>query len=325
MPDSKGLLAEVIRQTDALTKRKEAIDTQLGEIEPDLKKAIEQVDGPSVETYAAALRHEVTRVEDTLESARRILVDIHELQKDEAFVADNIIIVGTATRTVSKIRDDLTHASERCDGLLEAAEKARKDSLKTADHAQRGLAQLRMWQRQDEDRAKKIHAEAEAIAQKAMEAVEARDETALDAQRKAFDRLSIGVLKEEPARNRVRIQEWSDRSIGKGLGETVDRELKDEVKQLLAKVDDMEQRWIAPLEKLSAKVNAAVIAEIDARKAAQALQIDAKLAAKLGAVLNDTPAKGLEKALDAFVKQNKLGKLTGKQMLADLRKARLLK
>ncbi len=321
---SQQLFEQIVAAGDKVAAHRRRIDAKLGEILPGLKEAIDKSDGPAAETYAAALEHEQEQIQDALEQIRRIVSDLQTLKADKAFVAKNVVVLGTAAKVVSKLRDELTKLSEDGDTLLEKAELARKRSLGTAAHAQRGLAQLRMWLRQDENFAKETHDRADKIMFAVFAAVEARDEAALAAQQKAFDLLPTRVRAEDPQRNRQRIGEWAQRTIGKGLGAEADRELQSEAKELRDKVDEMERRWIEPLGRMQAKVMAAVIAEIDARKAAAAMGIDAALAPKLAKLLNDTASSQLERALETWRKANKLPG-TGREMLAALRRAKLVR
>lgn len=321
---SEGLYKALIDASDALAKEKAAIDAAVADIVPDLRRAIDTSDGPTAQTLAAALEHQQARIEKALDRARLVVRDLAELGRDQAFVAKHLTVVRTMARTVSTLRDALTRSSEEADSLIEQAEQARERSLKTVAHAQRGLAQLRLWLRNDLDQAKAALAQGEKVAEAAMRAVAGRDEAALAAQHKAFDALPI-ALTQLPDDNRRRVREWAARTIGKGLGAAVDDELRSEVRELLAKADELEQRWIDPYEKLRARVMAAVIPDIDAQKAARALEIaDAAIARKLAAAIRDVPAKDLERALESFRRANKLPG-TGKAMAAALRREKVLR
>lgn len=324
MADSQALFSRIIAGTDDVSARQRRIEQRLADIVPDLKKAIAHSDTLTADTAAAALGKVEGEIQDTLEIIRRIVSLLGEINRDKAFVAKNMLVLGTATRTLSASRDALTSASEQVDGLLDRVEELKKHSLVSNAVAQRGLAQLRMWLRNDEKLAQETHAKAEAIVDAALEAVEQRDEAALEAQRKAFDLLSIRVVREEPQRSRVRIAEWARRTIGKGLPPGIDTDLAKEVKELYAKVNELEKRWIEPLARMEAKVMATVIPDIDARKAASELKIQPALMAKLGKVLNDTPLARLEAALENFRKAHKLPG-SGREMLTTLRRARLVR
>lgn len=324
MADSQALFSRIIAGTDDVSARQRRIEQRLADIVPDLKKAIAHSDTLTADTAAAALGKVEGEIQDTLEIIRRIVPLLGEINRDKAFVAKNMLVLGTATRTLSASRDALTSASEQVDGLLDRVEELKKHSLVSNAVAQRGLAQLRMWLRNDEKLAQETHAKAEAIVDAALEAVEQRDEAALEAQRKAFDLLSIRVVREEPQRSRVRIAEWARRTIGKGLPPGIDTDLAKEVKELYAKVNELEKRWIEPLARMEAKVMATVIPDIDARKAASELKIQPALMAKLGKVLNDTPLARLEAALENFRKAHKLPG-SGREMLTTLRRARLVR
>lgn len=323
MADSQTLYTQIITGADDVAARKRHIDKQLDDITPDLKKAIARSDVLSAETGAAALGQVEAQIQDALEVVRRLVSRLTELNKDKAFIAQRMLVLGTATRTLTAARDGLTDASEQADALIDQAEALKKHSHVSNAVAQRGLAQLRMWLRGDETVAKETHAKAEAIVAATLDAVERRDDTALAAQQKAFDRLTIQVRQDDPKRNRNNIAAWAQRTIGKGLAPGIDTDLAREVKELHAKVDEVEKRWIEPLARFQALVMAAVVPDIDGRKAAKELKLEPALAARLGKVLNDTPLDKLETALESFRKANKLPG-SGREMLTTLRRARLL-
>lgn len=288
------------------------------------EKALARSDTLSAETAAVALGRLEEEIQDALEAVRVVVSKLTELNRDKAFVAKNMLVLGTATRALTASRDALTEASERTHALLDQVEELKKHSHIDNAVAQRGLAQLRRWLRNDENFAKETHAKADEILVAAREAVQRRDEAALAAQREAFDALPIEVRQEDPQRHRDNIAAWARRTIGKGLPPGIDTDLAREVKELHARVDEVERRWIAPLAQLRAQVMAAVVPDIDARKAAQELKLEARLAARLGKVLNDTPLARLEAALEGFRKTNKLPG-SGREMLATLRRARLVR
>lgn len=323
MADSQTLYAEIVTGADDVAARKRHIDKQLDDITPDLKKAIARSDMLTAETGAAALGQVEAQIQDALEVVRQLVSRLTELNKDKAFIAQRMLVLGTATRALTSARDGLTDASELADALIDQVEALKKHSHVSNAVAQRGLAQLRMWLRSDETFAKETHAKAEEILAATLDAVERRDDAALAAQQKAFDLLPIQVRQEDPKRNRNNIAAWAQRTIGKGLAPGIDTDLAREVKELYAKVDEVEKRWIEPLARLQAQVMAAVVPDIDARKAANALKLDPALAGKIGKVLNGTPLAKLEAALESFRKANKLPG-SGREMLAALRRAKLL-
>jgi hypothetical protein len=324
MAESQTLYTQIIAGADDAVARKRRIDKQLDDITPDLKKAIAQSDTLTADTGAAALGRVEEEIQDALEFIRQVVSKLNELNKDKAFVSQRMLVLGTAARALSTTRDALTEASERAHALIDQAEDLKKHSHVSNAAAQRGLAQLRMWLRNDENAAKETHTKADQIVAATQAAVEQRDDAALATQQKAFDLLSIGVRQEDPKRNRDNIAAWARRTIGKGLPPGIDTDLAREVKELYAKVDEFEKHWIAPLARLEAKVMAAVVPDIDARKAATELKLEPTFTARLGKVLNDTPLAKLEAALESFRKANKLPG-SGREMLMGLRRAKLLR
>jgi hypothetical protein len=306
MAESQTLFTQIVNGADDVAARKRRIDEQLGDITPDLKKAIARSDTLTAETGAAALGKVEEEIQDALEVVRQLVSRLTELNQDKAFVAQRMLVLGTAARSLTAARDALADASEQADALIDQVAELKKHSHVSTAVAQRGLAQLRMWIRGDENLAKEAHAKAEAIAAATLDAVERRDEAALAAQQKAFDLLTIQVGQEDPKRQRNNITAWAHRTIGKGLPPGIDTDLAREVKELYAKVDEVEKRWIEPLARMEAQVMAAVVPDIDARKAANELKVDPALTAKLRKVLNDTPLAKHEAALETIRKSNKL-------------------
>ncbi len=323
MADTQTLYLRFINDADDVVARKRRIDERLDDIVPVLKKALERSDALTAGTAGAALGRVEEEVQDALELVRQAVSNLNELNKDRAFVAQRMVVLGTATRTIASARDALAVASEQVDALLDAVAELKKRSVVSQAAAQRGLAQLRTWLRGDENLAMRTHAQAEAIVAGIRIAVAQRDEAALDTQRRAFDLLTIQVKQEDPKRLRNNIAAWARHTIGKGLAPGADTDLAHEVQALYAKVDELEKRWIAPLARMEAEVMAALVPALDARKAASELKLDPALASRFGKILNDTPLARLEAALERFRKAHKLPG-SGREMLASLRRARLL-
>lgn len=322
--DSQKLLDGIVRATEPLVRTTSDIQRAVDAAEPGIKRAAAIVDGPTSQVLAAALELQQERIEQALEQVRQILRDLATLSSDKPFVAARLADVRLAAANVSGLRDDLTFLAHRTDMLLETAERTRERSLKSAANAQRGLAQLRMWLRGDESTVKAAQAKAEPIAAAVLRAVEERDQAALDAQQRAFDAMPI-ELSTLPDANRKRIRDWAVHTIGQGLGAEVDRELSSEVRGLLAKVDAFERQTVDPYEKLRARAMSALIPDIDAGRAARALEIaDALLARKLAAAIRDVPTRDLERSLEAFRKANKLAG-SGREMAAALRRERVFR
>ena len=324
MADSQTLFIQIVEGADDVTARHRRIEERLADVVPDVKKAIARSDTLSAETGAAALGQAAEEIQDALEVVRQVVSKLSELNRDKAFVAQRMLVLGTATRALSAARDALTEASEQVDTLSDQVEEMNKHSHVSHAVAQRGLAQLRLWLRNDENFAKETHAKAEEIVAATHEAVDRRDDAALAAQQKAFDLLPVQVRQEDSKRHRNNIAAWAQRTIGKGLPPGIDTDLAREAKQLHAQVDEVERRWIEPLARMQAQVMAAVVPDIDARKAATELKLEPALTPKLGKVLNGTPLARLEAALESFRKANKLPG-SGREMLTALRRVKLVR
>jgi hypothetical protein len=307
---------------EAASGRKRALDERLADIEEPLKIAIVRAKGPDIDLNLALLEVEVVEIEDLLEVTRLLATDLRALIKDKETLARLRLVLSTAARMLSDMRDDLARSSKRCDQLIEDSESGLKKSQQTEEAALRGLAQLQRWQRLDAESLARVLAQSRTILDQAHEAVATRDLKALERARAAFDRLPHRIQRGTLDGGRQRVERWRLATLGKGLGAEVDRGLSEEAQQLTVRLDAFEAD-VVRLEQMLGAIARLHIPEVDARKAAKVLGVGTEQAAALGRIIDLAAPAVLERSLDAFLRKQK-SLLAGKAALALLRKAKLI-
>lgn len=313
--------AFVQRVVDA-SNRKIELDKRLADVEPMLVRMIEAADGPAIDVQRALLDVETVEIEEQLEALRLLVVELQGFLKDKGRLASRKLMLHPVAKEISNLRGALARDAKRCDQLLEDADAALKKSFETEEAAQRSLVQLQRWQRLAEASLATTLASARSLVGLAHEAVLARDAQALAQRRAEYDRLPYRIQRDALSQCSARLVRWRSATLGKGLGDAVDRGLLDEIGQLEEKLKTFEADLLA-LERLTAALAKLQIPAFDAKKAAQVLGLGSEQAARLGKALGASTTDTIERALDAFLKQRKAG-LAGKAGLALLRKAKLI-
>lgn len=321
-PDPDPLFDAFVQRVVDASNRKIELDKRLADIEPMLGRAIEKADGPTLDVHRARLEVETVEIEEQLEALRLFLAELRDFLKDKAKLARRRDMLHPVANEISTLRSELARDAKRCDQLLEDADAALKKSFETEEAAQRSLVQLQRWQRLAEASLATTLASARRLVGLAHEAVLARDAQALAQRRAEYDRLPYRIQRDALSQCSARLVRWRSATLGKGLGEAVDRGLREEIGQLEEKLKTFEADLLA-LERLTAALAKLQIPVLDAKKAAQVLGLGSEQAARLGKALGASTTDTIERALDAFLKQQKAG-LAGKAGLALLRKAKLI-
>lgn len=313
--------AFVQRVVDA-SNRKIELDKRLADVEPMLVRMIEAADGPAIDVQRALLDVETVEIEEQLEALRLLVVELQGFLKDKGMLASRKLMLHPVAKEISNLRGALARDAKRCDQLLEDADAAMKKSFETEEAAQRSLVQLQRWQRLAEASLAETIGSAQRLVEQAHEAVQARDAQALAQRRAEVDRLPYRIQRDVHAQCSARLVRWRAATLGKGLGEAVDRGLLEEIVQLEDRLKVFEADLLA-LERLIAVMAKLQIPALDAKKAAQVLGLGSDQATRLGKALGASTATTVERVLDAFLKQQKVG-LAGKAGVALLRKAKLI-
>lgn len=321
-PDPDPAFDAFVQRVMDARDRKDALDERLEGIESLLQRVIGRADGPAIDVQRALLDVETVEIEEQLEALRLLVVELQGFLKEKAKLERRKLMLHPVAQEISTLRNDLARAAKRCDQLLEDADAALKRSLETEEAAQRSLVQLQRWQRLAENSLAETIVSARRLVEQAHEAVQARDAQALAQRRAELDRLPYRIQRDALAQCRARLVRWRATTVGKGLGDAVDRGLLEEVVQLEDRLKAFEADLLA-LERLIAAMAKLQIPALDAKKAVQVLGLEPDQAARLGKVLGASTAGTIERALDAFLKQQKAG-LAGKAGLALLRKAKLI-
>lgn len=204
--------------------------------------------------------------------------------------------------------------------LKNLAEKAIAAAESVEEQATRALARLDKEVKDNKKDSETLYQKAEALNTKAADAVEARDAKALTDAKKAFVALQVEVAVILFDGLDKRVRQFLKDAADKRYSDDLQAELKDGATDLLALMAGT-RVYIDQMKAIQTRLEGLAIADVDIKKAAKVLEIDHQ-DAKIAKVLS-LPVGALEKGLDGLAKELKL-KTTGREMLANLRKAKVI-
>lgn len=320
----KGLLLKVGEIAKAQKKINQSLDVELSKQIPE---AIKDNDEMMISLKLRLLRTTIQDIETALKATEAAVSSLEVINDDQAFSSAHHDDLEKLTKAVSAACTKLTHQLEAAKKLESDAKKGFDKAFNSKEEAVRELARFELDAANYRKRLQATQQKAGQIATQAEAAVGARDTKALADAQKAFQALGIPNL----------ISDFKDPDADAGIKDFLKRietdgfapdalaQLKEGATKLLT-ANSPNKGVVQDLEELQKQVLAYKIEELDVKKAAKALKIDPKIQPKLEPLLAKTlkgPGRDLEKGLDALAKQFQL-KTTGKQMLADLKKAGML-
>jgi hypothetical protein len=312
-----GLKGSVARLADARKK----VDPRFEDIAKEIGAAIEKGDKPMIEFYLKSLKPTIAAITEAMSDVSTAEGQIRGIEKEEDFLASNYDEVEKLGKAVSDAKKHFTKRYQDAKRLENTAEKALGTAGSADDEALQKLARLDHEVKDTVKRWKGWAEDAARIDDEATAAVEARDAKALAAAQKAIRPLTVLITPEMHKITKDEIDAIARRADDKKISEAVRADLKDGAKDLLAAFAPA-AGYLEKVQSVGKRVGALDVGAIDVKKALKVLGIEAKHEAKLAKVLKGPPAN-FEKGLSALAKELKLD-TTGKDMLAELRKAHVL-
>lgn len=320
-----GIYKDLLQKAGEIAKAQKKINQSLDEeLSKQIPEAIKNNDEEIISLKLRLLRDVIHEIEDTLRLSEIVVRDIQDVESDKPFSEAHHNDLEKLTKAISDARTKLTAQLAAAKKLETDAKKGFDKAFNSQEEAFREIARFELDSTNYRKQLQATQGKANVISDKAAAAVEARDSKALAEDQKAMRALGIeGTVAEYRSDDRDSgLKDFLRRIEKDGFAPDVLAQLKDEANKLL-KFSDANKNIIDDLEEANKKVLGYEIAEIDVKKAAKTLKIDPKIQSKvepaLAKALNG-PAKDYEKGLDAVAHQFQL-KTTGKQMLADLKKA----
>jgi hypothetical protein len=318
-PTSYKKLVHAAARIDKLRKE---IVPRFAKLKARIQAAEQELDETMLRLYRTALTAEINQVTSALYQVNEGQVFLNEVNEDEDFVAERLDAVAKLGKLVSSGSKALTEVFRQAKALENAVEKATEKAFERPDDEYRHLA----WMDRNVEDGKKYIAEAirkiEALQSQAEDAVVRADAKALGQVQAAVKATVLdGLLEANDAFVRF-ATEFIEKVEGLGIGSEAKAELIDGARDVLKEAGQTSRR-AAPALQQAREIAALAIETVDAKKALKVLGLESKHLPRLTKVLA-VPRDEMERAFDAMIRELKLGAASGKEWLAELRKAGLL-
>lgn len=318
MSDAKLLQrldADLAPRTDVLDKDNEAQKPAMQDVINKLSDAIRAMDQPLIKRHAKTLEAQVGVYAGLVDRARKLVDELGRIESDDR---DALKRVAALTQKASASQAKIVRNYTKLKELLDMAHDKAQDPAAAAAMAQ--WAEMESWMTTQREVARTRVKQMQALVELADSAVADGDAKSLaQAQEKAKLRLTWKPTQLEIGDRYMKFCADCEAALGKDLQDQLKRD-REKFKRMVTELADLNDQLDAYLAKLkSMKMPPPKAAKLDFRKAAGVLGV---LEAKLKKAW-DGGADSPEKALDGLARELKL-KTTGKDMVAALRKSKLL-
>lgn len=300
-------------RTDQLDKDNEAQKPAMEAVIKELSDAIRAVDQPLIRRHAKTLEAKVAVYAGLVDRAKKLIDELGAIDTDDA---DALKRIAALTRKASAAQTKITNNYAKLKWLLDKAHDTAADPAIAAVMAE--WAEMESWMTRAREATKIRVKQMQTLVELAESSVADGDAKSFaQAQEKAKLRLTWKPTQLEIGDKYMKFCAACDKALGKNLSDQLKRD-REKFKRMVTELADLNDKLDADFAKLKGmKMAAAKAATFDVAKAARVIGVpEAKLK-------KAWDAGAPEKALDGLARELKL-KTTGKDMVAALRKARLL-
>jgi len=298
-----------------LEKDNEAQKPAMQDVINKLSTAIRAMDQPLIKRHAKTLEGQVGVYASLVTRAEKLVAELGAIDTNDGDALKRIVAL---TEQASVSQKKIKGNYEKLKELLSMAHAKATDPAVAAVMTQ--WAEMESWMTTQREVLRLRVKQMETLVELARSAIADGDDKSLaQAQEKAKLRLTWKPTQLEVGDKFMKFLNLCEKALGKNLQDELKRDIE-KFKHMvseLADLNDKLDRYLAALK--SMKMPPAKPARLDVHKAAGVLGVEE---AKLKKAW-DAAAAAPEKALDALAKAAKL-KTTGKEMVAALRKAKLL-
>lgn len=301
-------------RTAELEKDNDAQKGPMQDVINKLSDAIRASDQAALKKYTKTLEDQVAVYASLVNRAKKLVEEFGAINSDDS---DALKRAGALKQKATTSLDKITRNYTKLKELLDMAHKKAADPAVAAVMAQ--WAGMESWMTTTREVTRLRVKQMETLAELAKSAIADGDVKSLaQVQEKAKLRLTWKPTQLEIGDKYMKFCVDCEKTLGKNLQDELKRDIAKFARMVteLAELNDKLDKYLVALKTL--KMPAAKPARLDVHKAAGVLGIDE---AKLKQAW-DAGSANPEKALDGLAKDSKLK--TGKEMLAALRKAKLL-
>ena len=311
------LSTDLAPRTAELEKDNEAQKGPMQDVINRLSDAIRASDQPALKQYTKALEDQVAVYASLVNRARKLVEEFGTINSDDRDALKRVEgLKQKATGSLDKITRNYTKLKE----LLDMAHKKAADPAVAAVMAQ--WAEMESWMTTTREVTRVRVKQMETLAELAKSAMADGDVKSLaQAQEKAKLRLTWKPTQLEIGDKYMKFCVRCEKVLGKNLQDELKRDIAKFARMVteIAELNDKLDKYAEALKKLKMPAGQAA-AKLDYRKAAGVLGVDE---AKLKKAW-DAGSANPEKALDGLAKDKGAKFKTGKEMLAALKKAKLV-
>jgi hypothetical protein len=300
-------------RTDQLDKDNEAQKPAMQAVINKLSDAIRAFDQPLIRRHAKTLEAQVAVYAGLVDRAKKLIDELGAIDTDDA---DALKRIEALTRKASASQTKITGNYTKLKWLLDKAHDTAANPAIAAVMAQ--WAEMESWMTTAREATKVRVKQMEALVELAESAIAGGDAKSLaQAQEKARLRLTWKPTQLEVGDKYMKFCAACEKALGKDLTDQLKRD-REKFKRMVTELAELNDKLDADFARLKGmKMATAKAAKFDFAKAAAVIGVpEAKLR-------KAWDAGAPEKALDGLARELKL-KTTGKEMVAALRKARLL-
>jgi hypothetical protein len=309
------LTNDLAPRTAELEKDNDAQKGPMQDVINKLSDAIRASNQPALKQYTKTLEDQVAVYASLVNRARKLVEEIGAINSNDA---DAIKRASALKQKADASLDKITRNYTKLKELLDMAHKKANDPAVAAVMAQ--WAEMESWMTSTREVTRLRVKQMETLAELAKSAMADGDDKSLaQAQEKAKLRLTWKPTQLEIGDKYMKFSARCEKVLGKNLQDELKRDMAKFARMVteIAELNDKLDKYFEALKKLKMPAGQAA-AKLDYRKAAGVLGVDE---AKLKKAW-DAGSANPEKALDGLAKDSKFK--TGKEMLAALKKAKLL-
>jgi hypothetical protein len=322
-PETLAAMKVLIGTTNKIVALRDRVVPKFQKDEVTLRAAIKGKKRHVIQTCQAIVQGHIDTLAPAVSDLNRAKVSLHDVNEDEEFVAAKSAELLKLSEKLDAAEQDIVRTFQTAKRLQNEAEAGLQAALKEEKFDIQDLAMLEATLKDLGSRAKTVLNKTEALNTQASDAVDARDARKLAQAQAAMKSAGVEQIEIEFELAQKSAAALAEKAKSKELAPDLAADLADGAKDARATLAGISVSVEYAGKNRKRVLDELKIAEIDVKKAAKVLKLEAKFEAKLRKAL-DGPANARVKALDAIAREARLEDTDGKAMLAELVKQKVV-
>jgi hypothetical protein len=316
-PETLAAMKKLIGATNKVVALRDRVVPKFQKDEITLRAAIKAKKRHVIQTCQAIVQGHIDALAPAVSDLNRAKGALHDVNEDEEFVAARSAELLKLSEKLDAAEQDIVRTFQTAKRLQNEAEAGLQAALKEEKFEIQDLAMLEASLKDLGARAKTTLNKTEALNTQASNAVEARDAKKLAQAQAAMKALDVEQITFEFELAQKSAAAMAEKAKDKDLAPDLAADLADGAKDARATLAGISVAVEYAGKNRKRVLDELKIAEIDVRKAAKVLKLEAKFEPKLRKALEGPPGARV-KALDAIAREAGLEDTDGKTMLAEL-------